>query len=548
MKTVAQLLVEHLIRWGVTHVFGIPGKPVTPLVMEMDRQGIDFVLSKHEGGAGFAAAGYAFEGGRLGAALGTAGPGGVNMLTAAGQAKATGVPVLFLTGQPPIKEIGKVLGQDSTLFGTDLVKMFEPVTKFSARIERGELLETYLRHAIEQACTGVKGPVHLSIPLDVLTEEVRPFLIPLPTHYPAVLSANLDQVIECLDAARRPVLFVGGGVHACRAYEELRQLAERWSIPVMTMPGGKGAFVSGHPLSLGPFGLGGNETSKAYMSKGVDVMIVVGSQLSDLELPGLTPDMYPQRMIHFDYEPTFIGKAVPVPVLPVLGDLKRNLQELLRLTDGRRVELTSAYAEAAAASEPAAEAEEPAERRWLTGRQTMRVLRSALPKEAVVYGDAGSHSFYAVKHLDIEVPGTFYFEEVYATMGRAIGYAVGAQLAEPDKTIVCLTGDGCLFMNGTEISTAVNAGAPVIFVVMNNGSLDMVEKGMARHLGRAIGTNYTVPVHAAKFGEAMGAEAFRCSTEAELYAAVTQALAMRRTTVIEVMADPLEIPPTMARG
>ncbi|KPV58344.1 acetolactate synthase, partial [Paenibacillus sp. A3] len=525
----------------------------TPRVVELDRQGTAFVRGKQECGAGFAAGGYALEGGRLGAALGTAGPGGVNMLTAAGQAKATGVPVLFLTGQPPIKEIGKVLGQDSTLFGTDLVKMFEPVTKFSARIERGELLETYLRHAIEQACTGVKGPVHLSIPLDVLTEEVRPFQIPLPTHYPAVLSANLDQVIGWLDAARRPVLFVGGGVHACRAYEELRQLAERWSIPVMTMPGGKGAFVSGHPLSLGPFGLGGNETSKAYMSEGVDVMIVVGSQLSDLELPGLTPDMYPQRMIHFDYEPKFIGKAVPVPVLPVLGDLKRNLQALLRLTDGRQVELTSFYAEAAAASERAAETEaveteEPAESRGLTGRQTMHVLRSALPKEAVVYGDAGSHSFYAVKHFNIEVPGTFYFEEVYATMGRAIGYAVGAQLAEPDKTIVCLTGDGCLFMNGTEISTAVNAGAPVIFVVMNNGSLDMVEKGMARHLGRAIGTHYTVPVHAAKFGEAMGAEAFRCSTEAELYAAVKQALAMRRTAVIEVMADPLEIPPTMARG
>jgi acetolactate synthase-1/2/3 large subunit len=178
----------------------------------------------------------------------------------------------------------------------------------------------------------------------------------------------------------------------------------------------------------------------------------------------------------------------------------------------------------------------------------MEVLRSELPSDAVMFGDAGSHSFYAIKYFDIEKPGTFFFEEVFASMGRAIGYAVGAKIAAPERTIVCLTGDGCMFMTGTEVSTAVNYQAPVIFVVLNNASLDMVEKGMARHLGRAVGTNYPVPLQIAKFGESMGAEGFRCATEEELRDALLQALTNKRVNVIEVMVDPLEVPPTMKRG
>lgn len=544
MQTVAKTLVQHLTSWGVTHVFGIPGKPVTPLVLEMDRNGITFVLAKHECGAGFAAAGYALANKTLGVALGTAGPGGTNMLTAAGQAKATGTPVLFLTGQPPIKEIGKVLGQDSTLFGTDLVRMFEAVTKFSARVERAELLEVYLKHAIEQAFTGVAGPVHLSIPLDVLYEECPAFQLESPPYGPQQISSNLDEVIEILAVARRPVILAGIGVHAVEAYRELESFAERWNIPVMTTPGGKGVFRSRHPLSLGPLGLGGVPETELYMQDRIDVLLVIGSQLSDLEVPGLNPAVYPRTLVHFDHDPRFIGKAIHVPTIPVLGNLKANLQALLKRDAGQ----AAARPPVSLPSTGREEAAETSRGRYLTGRQVMKTLREELPADAVVFGDAGSHSFYAIQHFDIEVPGTFFFEEVFASMGRAIGYAVGAQIARPDRTIVCLTGDGCLFMNGSEVSTAVNYGAPVLFVVMNNGSLDMVDKGMARHLGRAVGTAYPAPVDAAKFGESMGAAAYRCETEGELRQAIATALRERRTAVIDVIVDPHEIPPTMKRG
>ncbi|MFD2673578.1 thiamine pyrophosphate-binding protein [Marinicrinis sediminis] len=545
MPSVSQLCTSHLVKWGITHVFGIPGKPVTPLVLHLDEAGIRFVLCKHEEGAGLAASGYAMTRQSLGVAIGTAGPGGTNMLTAAGQAMFSHLPVLFITGSPPICEAGKVLGQDSTMFGTDLVKMFEPVTKFSARVDRGELFQCYLEHAMEQAFTGVRGPVHLCIPLDVLSEDIEPFELDLPLHYPQVMASNLHEVASLLSSAKQPMLLAGAGLHARHMYRELEQFAEKWSIPVATTPGGKGVMRSDHPLSLGPLGLGGHDAAEAYLTAGVDVMVVAGSQLSDLELAGIRPEMYPSRIIHFDYQPQFIGKAIPVPTTPVIGDIQLNLQALLSMDSASSLQIAPLPEVAAAlASE---KQPEPAEGP-LQGQQVMQVLREELPDDALMYGDAGSHSFYAIKYFDIRQPGTFYFEEVYATMGRAIGYAVGAKLADPNRTVVCLTGDGCMFMNGTEVSTAVNYQAPVLFLVANNHSLDMVDKGMGRHLGRAVGTTYTVPLDSAQFGQSMGADGYRCTTSDELRSAIQQALKSDRVSVIDIRMDPHEIPPTMKRG
>lgn len=553
MPSVSRILAKHLSAWGVSHVFGIPGKPVTPLVLEMDLAGITFVLSKHEGGAGLAAAGYAMAGGGLGAALGTAGPGGINMLTAAGQALFSQLPVLFITGSPPIKDIGKVLGQDSTMFGTDLVKMFEPVTKFSARIDRGELLKGYLEHAVEQAFSGTKGPVHLCIPLDVLSEEVADFDIPLPDASPAVLASNLERAAELLAAAKRPLLLAGGALHALQGYREIEEFASRWSLPVATTPGGKGVFRSDHPLYLGPYGLGGNAATDSYIQEGIDLMIVAGSQLSDLEIPGLPPALYPKRVLHFDFEARFIGKALPVATTPLLGDLRGNLQALAKLAPARleRAGGMAAWLESASAAEAQAAAASAAQEEqtgFLRGGEAMSVMREELPANTLMYGDAGSHSFYAIKYYDIVEPGTFYFEEVYATMGRAIGYAVGAKLAAPERPVACLTGDGCMFMNGTEVSTAVNCGAPVIFFVANNAAIDMVDKGMSRHLGRAVGTTYEVPLDGARFGESLGARGYRCETAESLRAAIRDALQSGETCVIDMIMDPAEVPPTMKRG
>jgi acetolactate synthase-1/2/3 large subunit len=543
VKKVSTLLVQHLLEWGVTHVFGIPGKPVTPFIKELDEKGITFVLSKHEAGAGYEAAGYAMANKTMGVAIGTSGPGATNLLTAAGQAKAYHLPVLFLTGHPSMRSTGQALGQDSTFFGTDVVRMFESVTRFSARVERGELFRMYFEHAVAKAYEGSKGPVHLSIPADVLAEEIESFALPLPSQAPSVMSTKLRQAVEIVQSAKRPVLFVGKGVHAAEAYGELEALAYRLQIPVMTTPGGKGAFQSNHPLSLGAFGLGGTEAAKAYLEEGIDVMIVLGTKLSDMSLAGFHPGLYPKKIIQFDADPTFIGKSLPVPTISIIGDIKVNLQMLLEhlpnKKDNRMFEMQAPSDEMVHTSSTD---------EYMSAAHVMQVLRSELPGNTVVFGDDGSHTFYAIRHFDITKPGTFFFDDVFGAMGHGIGYAIGAKIALPNTPVVCLTGDGCTFMHGAEISTAVEYEAHVIFVILNNGRLDMVDKGMAKHLGHAVGTTYRIPLHIAEYAAAMGASSFRCEREEQLREAVQTALREPKTTVIEIMVDPFEIPPTMSRG
>jgi acetolactate synthase-1/2/3 large subunit len=543
MKTTASILVENFKHWGIHHIFGIPGKAVSPILFEILNHELEFVLSKHEAAAGFEATGYALMNEKIGVAVGTSGPGGTNLITAAGQAKASNVPLLIITGHPSMKDTGKPMGQDSSIFGTNLVDMFKSVTKFSAAVERGDMLQPFLQHALEIAMTGVKGPVHLSIPFDVLLEEIEPFQIDLPVSH-EMISPRTAEVIEKLNVANRPLLFLGKGVHSSKAYEEVQHLAEYWRIPVITTPGGKGTFPSNHKLSLGAFGLGGTPEATEYFGEQVDLLIVIGSKLSDMSTAGLTVDMHPDHVIHFDYDPTYIGKAIQVPTTPVLGDIKSNLTEILK-----DIPETNSVSFLSPIEKKLLQVNQPGEP--MSAVQVLRAMRNALPDDAIIFGDDGSHSFYGIKYYDIHKPGTFFFDDIFGAMGNGIGYSIGAKLAAPEKTIVCLVGDGCMFMHGTEISTAYNYDSPVLFIVLNNGRLDMVEKGMQKMIGTSIGGIYETPLDAAKFAESMGLEAHTCYNPNDLVDLIKEALHQIEETnkpiLIEAIVDENEIPPTMGR-
>ncbi|WP_163536400.1 thiamine pyrophosphate-binding protein [Gracilibacillus sp. YIM 98692] len=544
MEKVATLLAKHFKKWGISDVFGIPGKAVVPLILEITDQDINFVTSKHECGAGYQAAGFALLSQKIGVAVGTSGPGGTNLITAAGQAKASHLPILIITGHPSIKDTGKALSQDATAFGTDIVEMFKPVTKFSARVERGDQVESYFQHALEKALTGSKGPVHLSIPADVLIEEVHPFEmdLPEPQH---VISTRLEEVIELLNDAQKPVLFLGKGVHSSKAYEEVRQVAEYWDIPVMTTPGGKGSFISNHHLSLGAFGLGGRDEAHDYTEHGIDLMVVIGSKLSDMSLAGLQKNQYPEKVIHFDYDQTFIGKSINVPTLFISGDIKANLNIILENIN-RRENQSSNYI--SAKHEKSMNEIGIENGIYMSSKSAIEIMNEVLPEDTIIFGDDGSHTFYAIQSYDIKKPGTFFFDDVFGAMGHAIGYSIGAKLASPSKKIACLTGDGCLLMHGSEISTAVSSNSSVIFIVLNNSGLDMVDKGMKVNIGKSVGTTFDPPVDIYQYAQSMGATAFKARTSNQLSDALHTALVINETSVIEVIVDNNEIPPTMRRG
>lgn len=546
LKTVGAILAGHFVKWDIKHVFGIPGRPIAPLMKEIDLHGIQYVLGRHEAGSGYCAAGYAFNRKTLGVVIGTSGPGGTNLLTAAAQAKADQLPVLFITGQPPIKKIGQPFSQDSSTYGIDLVKMFEPVTLFSEMVTSGAQLELILTHALERATQGSGGPIHISIPLDVLLEEIPSFFVELNFKTSELISNQLDSCITIIKDAKKPVLFLGKGVHVSQCYEEVIELAETFGLPIVTTPSGKGTVVTNHPLYLGGYGLGGSRAAFECFRSGVDLMIVIGTRLSDMSLAGFTSDMYPKQILHFDVQSTFVGKAIPVPTKYIGGNIRGNLKELNNLIPRQERNSTNQLFENCkqiAASYRSEKSESP----YILAEDAVKVIREYLPPNAIIFGDAGSHSYYAIQHLEILEPGTFYFDDEIIAMGHAIGYAIGAKLAMRDTPIACIAGDGCVFMHGNEISTAVNDHIPVIFFVFNNNALDMVDKGMTRWLNTSVGAKYKIGLDVRQFAQSFGANAFCCKNKKEIEMAIKFALDENEPTVIEILVDPNEIPPTAKR-
>ncbi|MEH7153639.1 thiamine pyrophosphate-binding protein [Bacillus thuringiensis] len=530
---VSEFIIKTITGLGTNHLFGIPGKAIYPLILATDTMNASFILTRHEAGAGFAATGYGLLNGKLGVALGTSGPGGTNMLTAAGQANALSAPVLFITGHPSAKNTGKPYAQDSSNFGTDLVPMFKPVTKFSASIYNLDQVPNFLYHAIHEALTPPFGPVHLNIPCDILSEEIKdipPFFLNIDTP----TSSNIPLAINYLQDAKRPLLLAGKGIHSTKSYVELEQFSERFNLPVATTPGGKGTFSSSHPLSLGAYGLGGNNLTQEYMESGIDILVVIGTKLTDMSLPNLQPQYYPKQVIQLDWNPSIVGKSLPVPTLPIIGDIKQNLTTLLKQAPPKS---TSTSSLSKKTSHPQIEDLN----KW-SASLAIKIIQESIEGDSVIFSDCGSHSYYAIENYLLKKPGTFFFDDVFAAMGNALSFAIGAKLAAPKKNIVCLTGDGCMMMHGMEIATAVNTGIDILIIIFNNEQLDMVDKAMYLGYGKAVGSKYEKGAHFAKLANSLGALSSRCDSQADLKAALNQFVQpMNCPRVIEVMVPKDEI-------
>ncbi|MBD8840401.1 MULTISPECIES: thiamine pyrophosphate-binding protein [unclassified Paenibacillus] len=538
MRTVADYLAETLRNLGVTHVFGIIGKSICPAVLKMVDYGLEFIPGRHESSSGFAASGYALQTGKLGVAFATSGPGGTNLLTAAAHAKANNLPVLFITGHQSIQELGLPQCQDSSSYLADLAEMFRPATLFSKLVERGDHFGTLLNHALSIALGPNKGPVHLCIPFDVQTELLFQCRIVIPETEPLFSVSNLNRIFPLIQQSNRPLIIAGKGVSRARAHDELLQLAESFNIPVITTPGGKGAIAWDHPLYHGPCGVGGFPHADDMLNQS-DLYIVLGSRLSDMTLCNLKPEHHPVHLIQFDADPTFVGKILSAQTLHITGDLKDNLQYLL----GTLEDLPTPVRTTAPMDYTVPLPDLP----QLSLASVLDGMSDLLPYDHKLFVDDGSHGFHAVQRYKVKKPGSFVFDAYFACMGNAIGMAIGAKAASPEETVVCITGDGCFMMLGTEIHTAVCNNLNVIFIVVNNKQLDMALKGMEKTTGRIDGTLYEVPMDAAKFAESLGAVAFRAETLAEFSSALNTAQTLNQVTVIELLTDRDEIPPTAHR-
>lgn len=559
--TVAWLALEYLKAEGVQAVFGIPGGPATPLFDALYHEpGIRTIAPRHEAGAAFMALGYARATGRLGACVLTTGPGATNAVTAVAAAKSDSVPMLVLTAQVSTSAFGKGSLQDSTESGVDTVSLLRPVTKMSAMLSNPAAAGGLLRQALRAAMSGRRGPVHLSLPTDLMRRGVQPET-QRPEQYRAFTHLfDREAVKECAErllAAKRPAILAGHGVSLGQAQPELLELAELLRIPVATTPKGKGAFPETHPLALRVFGMASSPWAERWLlSEDVDLVLVLGSSLHENSTQGWDPRLARGRaFIQQDVDPMMLGRNFPL-TLGMVGDVKTTLRELIfqlrrLLARGEHYvradprPLAAFKAEHAPVLDPAAMESDAAP---IKPQRLMAELDRALPADSLVFLDVGNNTLWGTHYLTATGRNAFAHNwGEFAAMGYGVAGAVGAKLGAPGRTVVSIVGDGGFAMAGMEVSTAVTEHVPVVWIVLNDARLNAVHHGQTlQYAGRTIGTEFR-RIDVAGVAAALGAWTRRVSEPAQLAAAIEEAAACGRAAVLDVRIDADEMSPLKSR-
>lgn len=530
-RRTADGLVDVLTDAGVDTVFGLPGGPISPLFDALlDRRDVRVVTTRHESGAMFAACGYAHTTGRLGVVAVTSGPGVLNALTGLASAHCDGLPVLLLVGELPRKIHGKGGLQDGSSHGLNIVGMTRHVSKLAVEATDPAHAPMLLRRAIATALSGKRGPVVVTLPMDVATALAEPPRITADVGLEFSLTAGaVDEIATLLGGAARPLILAGSGVRGGTAPERLRAVAEHFRCPVATTPKGKGVFPESHPLALGVFGLGGHPSTRAYVEGGVDVLIALGTSLGDVATDGWSPLLNPLRaLIHVDIDGQQIGKSYA----PTHALVAPAAQFLRRLLDHKPMALTRerpftrVIRHALASSEPDR----------LAPQDAIAEIQSILPADTIYTVDSGEHFLFATHFLAIDHPDAYVVMTGLGSMGQSIGGAIGAKLARPERTVAAICGDGCFAMNGFEVATAVTERLPLVVFVFNDQRLGMVEHGHRAVYGRA--AHYPIQMDVGALARGLGAGFVRASVPGDLVRAADLLRHPRGPVVVDVLIDP----------
>ncbi len=539
----ADLVVDMLEAEGVDVVFGIPGGAISPIHDALLDSSIRAITTRHESGAMFAAAAYARTTGKVAVVAVTSGPGVLNAMTGLASAWCDGVPVLLLVGEVPRAAHGKGVLQDGSAHGLQIVEMARHVTKLAVEVPSPSTLPHLLRRAIATARSGRRGPVAMTLPLDVTTAQIAPPQTGGNVAIDGFLAPEtIDELAELMQSARRPLILAGNGMRGGGIPGRLLAVAEQFSVPVATTPKGKGVFPEDHRLSLGVLGLGGHPSARDYLAAGPDVVIAIGTSLGDLSTDAFSPQLQATRaLVHVDIDARQIGKSYS-PTHAIVASAGELLGGLLdrhgnRLAEGSRntckgisrVDLPSS--------------QEPAR---VASHDVLREIQHILPADTIYTVDSGEHFVSAVHFLHITHPDAFLVMTGLGSMGQSIGGAIGVQLATPERRVAAICGDGCFAMSAFEIATAVAERAPIRVFVFNDQRLGMVEDGHLTVYGRSPAYP-TAPLDICTIARGLGAAAVRVTTIAELRAAVMVINETDGPVVIDVHIDPKIIVPKRDR-
>ncbi|HEX8075189.1 MAG TPA: biosynthetic-type acetolactate synthase large subunit [Thermoleophilaceae bacterium] len=529
-------IIECLKAEGVDTVFGIPGGANLPTYDALYDGGVRHVLCRHEQGAGHAAEGYAKASGKVGVALATSGPGATNLVTAIADAVMDSVPTVFITGQVRTELIGTDGFQEADVTGITM-----PIVKHSLMVQDPRDIPTAIHEAFHIARSGRPGPVLVDVPQDLSRADIRyePVdRVNLPGYQPTT-DGNAKQVrlaAKALANARRPVVYAGGGVVNADASAELVELCTSDRFPVTCTLMGLGGFPAPHEQWLGMLGMHGTRSANYAMDE-ADLICAIGARFDD-RITGKLSEFAPRaKFIHIDIDPAEISKNVPAHI-PIVGDAKRILPKLTR--EYRALEADSSrldgwWERIAGWRDRYPLGYEDSEGTEIKPQYMVQAIYEATGGDAILTSDVGQHQMWAAQYFHFDRPRRWINSGGLGTMGFGLPSAIGAKIACPDQTVICLAGDGSLQMTSQELATAVSEDIPVKVFIMNNGYLGMVRQWQELFWDkRYSAVDMGMTPDWVKLAEAYGAVGMRATEKGELVDQMREAIAADGPVVLDV--------------
>ena len=540
--TGAQLVIRTLEYMEVSTVFGLPGGAILPAYDPIYDSPIRHILARHEQGAGHMAEGYAQSTGELGVVIATSGPGATNLVTPLMNALMDSTPLLAITGQVASTAIGNDAFQEAFTTGITM-----PATKHNYLVANVSEIPQILIEAKHIATTGRPGPVLVDIPKDILNDEsewIEPKIVEMPGYKPTTSPnpKSITQGVDLIKKAKKPILYVGGGIINSKSNKELYELAISTNIPVVTTLMGRGSFPDGHELSLGMPGMHGNYTATTSLQKS-DLLIAIGVRFDDRVTAN--PEYFAQnaKVIHADIDPAEIGK-VREPEVPIVGDAKSVIVELTKELNGYKCEIEEWREEINSWQKKYPLSYVQEKKGPLKVPYVLEKIQELVDEDTIVVSGVGQHQMWISLYWKFTKPNTWLNSGGAGTMGYALPAALGAKMAFPEKLVLALDGDGCFQMTMQELITASTEDIPIKIVVFNNGNHGMVrqwQKLFYNNRFSATELTHDTPDYV-KLAESMGAIAHRITTPDEIEEKFKDALNENSKPVfVEFVVDPEEM-------
>jgi len=563
-KLISEQMVNYLQRRGVEYVFGLCGHTVIAFLDALSRSSsVKYVSFRNEQLAAMAADGYARIKKKAGVVMCHLGPGIANTVTGVANASFDSIPMVVIAGDVPRYYFGKHPHQEVNLHADAAqYEILKPIVKRAWRVDDPEAMPEILDKAFRMAESGRPGPVLISVPMDVFSEEVeedlfaRTYLDSHQTIKPALAPKAAKAIAQKLVEAKNPVIHAGGGILLAGASKELQDLVEFLDIPVSRTLMGQGCMSDTHPLMLGQTGFWGLEFTHKFTAN-ADVLLGLGTRFAEADssswYPGVTFDMRKTEFLQIDIDPTEIGRNYPVSIGAV-ADLKEALAQILEEAEKlcpegiKRPELRERIKKNRTLFRESNIAISEDGRFPMTPQRILKDVKETIPENAIIFTDVGWNKNGVAQQFDITLPGTIHHSSGLATMGFGASALLGGKLAAPDKVVITLVGDGGFGINPSSLATAVEQGIAVIWIVMNNSAFGTIAGLEYSNYKTKFGTVFTTPdgkpysPNWAEVAKAYGVDAIRIDSAEAFKPALEQALASNRPFLLDVPMENIGVP------